>query len=100
MSDVVITDNTEAHRYEATLDGAVVGFASYRPESNRTVFTHTEVSPQAEGHGVGGELAKFALEDTIKQGKAIVPLCAFIAGYIQRHPAYLDAVPPKYRERL
>jgi hypothetical protein len=33
-----------------------------------------------------------ALDDLRARGLALVPLCPFVAGYIERHPGYADLV--------
>ena len=84
-----IIDNKPRHRYEAEVPGGTA-FAAYRMEDGAIVYTHTEVPEEAEGHGVGDALARFALEDAKARGLRVVPLCPFIASWIERHPAYKD----------
>jgi predicted GNAT family acetyltransferase len=93
MSTREIIDNTEESRYEIVVDGRRAGFAEYRlrPE-NRIVFTHTEVDGAYEGQGVGGALARGALDDARARGLAVVPMCPFIKGWIDKHPDYADLV--------
>lgn len=93
MSDVVITHEPEKSRYEAHLDGGLAGFAEYQLAEKLIVFTHTEVDPAYEGRGVGGALARFALDDVRTQGgRAVLPLCPFIKAWIAKHPDYADLV--------
>ena len=42
-------------------------------------------------------VAKKALADARRQGLAVVPLCPFIAHYIERHPEYEELVTAGYR---
>ena len=91
-SDVQTTDNAEAQRYEARVDGGLAGFAQYRVEGDRVVFTHTEVDDAYEGQGVGSSLARAALDDVRTSGRSVVPECEFIRGWIDKHPAYADLV--------
>jgi len=44
------------------------------------------VDDSCAGRGFGSRLAAAALEDARGQGLEIVPLCPFIAHYIERHP--------------
>lgn len=87
-----VTNNTDRSRYEILLDGKPAGFAEYRLDGQRTVFTHTEIDPAFEGKGLGSLLAKAALDDVRAAGRSVVPLCPFIKGYIDRHPEYKDLV--------
>ncbi len=90
---IVVTDATEARRYEARLKGALAGFLDYRRRSgNQIVLVHTEVDPAFEGRGVGGGLARFALEDARRRGLDVVPRCPFVVAFLKRHPEYQDVV--------
>jgi predicted GNAT family acetyltransferase len=91
MTDISVADNPDQHRYEATVDGVVAGFAQYKVKDGHVVFTHTEVDPAFEGQGVGSVLAREALDDVRAKGEYdVVALCPFIAAWIERHPAYQD----------
>lgn len=91
MSQVTIVDNPQRSRFEATIDGSLVGVAEYQLTDQLVVFTHTEVEPAYEGRHVGSALARFALDQIRARGthKALA-VCPFIKGYIARHPGYLD----------
>lgn len=95
-----VRDDPEAHRYVVTVDGEPAGFSEYRLRPGRVVFTHTVVEPAFEGRGVGNTLARTALDDVVRRGLMIVPLCPFIAAYLRRHPDYLDSVDADHREEL
>ena len=92
MTDVEITDNAARTRVEARLDGEVAGFAAYRDRPGVREFTHTEVDPAYEGRGVGGALARAALDEARARGLRVVPSCPFIRGWIAKHPDYADLV--------
>ena len=92
MDDIDVRDNTAASRFEALLDGGLAGFAEYHDRGGRRVFTHTEVDPAFEGRGIGGALARGALDATRAAGLGVVPLCPFIKAWIERHPDYADLV--------
>jgi predicted GNAT family acetyltransferase/glutaredoxin len=83
-----VADVPEANRYELRLDGRLVGLAAYRRTDDRITFTHTEVEESCSGRGYGSLLAAAALEDARSQALEVVPLCPFIARYIERHPEY------------
>lgn len=93
MSDVEVTDNPAQSRYEAHVNGELAGIAEYHLTKSSIVFTHTEVLPDFEGHGVGSELARYALDDVRAKGERdVVPVCPFIHGWIDDHPEYSDLV--------
>ncbi|QGN56716.1 GNAT family N-acetyltransferase [Nostocoides sp. HKS02] len=90
MADISVINSPARHRYEARIDGVLAGVALYREERDAVVFTHTEVMPAFEGHGVGGVLARGALDDVRHRGRRVVALCPFIAAWIAKHPRYQD----------
>ena len=93
MADVQVKKNDAAHRYEAFIDGELVGFAEYQLTDRLVVFTHTEVEDKCEGMGVGSALAREALDDVRRDGtREVVPLCPFIKSWIGHHPDYQDLV--------
>jgi predicted GNAT family acetyltransferase len=89
---VSIVENTGAARYEISVDGALAGFSTYRDRSGARVVLHTEVAPEFEGRGLGGELAQFVLDDIRSRGLQVVPRCPYIARYIKDHTEYADLV--------
>jgi hypothetical protein len=92
---MTVTDAPDRQRYEAHVGDVLAGFTRYTTEGAAVVFTHTEVEPQFEGEGVGSTLVAGALDDVRRQGRKVVPLCEFVAEYIQRHPdRYGDLVDP------
>lgn len=90
--DVSIKHNPQLQRFEARLDGELVGFAAYRPTSAVLTFTHTEVDPRYRGRGIGGVLIGAALDQVRADGGRIQPLCSFVADYVDQHPEYADLV--------
>jgi uncharacterized protein len=98
--DVEVSDNRPLNRYEARIGKVVAGFAVYRIEGDRTVFTHTVVGDDWEGHGVGSSLARYALDDVVAAGRAITPICPFIRAYITKHPQYVTSVDPEFQPQF
>ena len=90
--DISVIHNAEDARYEARLDGMLAGYVAYRVDGSTIVMTHTEVDPAREGQGIGSTLVSSALDDVRGRGLRVRPLCSFVRGYIERHPAYQDLV--------
>lgn len=84
--DVTVVRNDDKSRYDATVGGELAGFADFVDRGDVVVFPHTEVQPRWEGQGVGGQLARFALQDVVDRGRQISPRCSFIAHYVDQHP--------------
>ncbi|TDC62481.1 N-acetyltransferase [Actinomadura sp. GC306] len=87
-----ISDNAEQSRYEIRLDGELAGFVTYRKRDGKVSLDHTEVDPAFKGKGVGGSLARGVLDDLREKNLSVVPVCPFIAGWIDKHPDYRDMV--------
>lgn len=95
MANIEITRNDDGSRYEATVDGALAGFAEFALTEHAITFTHTEVDPVFEGQGVGSALARGALDDAIHRGdRRIKVVCPFIRAWVERHPDYQELLEP------
>jgi predicted GNAT family acetyltransferase len=95
-----VVDVPEQSRFEIRVDGTVAGFADYSRMGDRVIFRHTEVGDAYEGRGLGSKLAQGALDAARTAGEAVVPLCPFIASYIERHPEYQELVDEECLEYL
>lgn len=89
--DRAIRNNEEQHRFETSAAGDVA-FANYRVDGDRLVLTHTEVPIEAREQGIASDLAEFAFGYARSEGMKIVPQCAFMAKYADRHPEFADIV--------
>jgi predicted GNAT family acetyltransferase len=89
---VQVKDAPAASRYEVVVDGVVAGFTEYRLDEAGGIltFVHTETDPARAGQGLGSTLAAGALDDVRRRGLRVIAECEFIAGYLERHPAYQD----------
>jgi predicted GNAT family acetyltransferase len=84
-----ITDNTAESRLELQVEGRTA-VLEYIRRGEAVVYVHTGVPPELEGRGIGGQLAKFALDDARARGLKVVARCPYVAAYIERHPEYAD----------
>jgi predicted GNAT family acetyltransferase len=94
---IVVADAPERRRFEVTVDGEPAGFLVYRSRKGLLALIHTEVEDRFEGRGLGGRLARFALDQARAQGLAVLPFCPFVNAWMKRHPEYVDLVPSAYR---
>jgi uncharacterized protein len=89
QAPVTVSDDRERSRFEAMDEsGVVAGFATYRREEDRVVFTHTEVDDAFEGRGVGSVLVRTALDAVREEGLRVASECPFVTSYLERHPEY------------
>ena len=96
-----VVDAPDAGRWEVRDGERLVGIAQYvvvpgtGGHPDRAVFFHTEVRPEAEGHGLASRLARTALDATIAAGRVVVALCPYIRAWVARHPEpYAEHVVP------
>lgn len=85
MSDITVTRNDDASRYEIHVGEVLAGFAVFDRRPGTIRFVHTEIDPAFQGQGVAGQLAEQALTDAAASGDTIVPLCPYIAKYLRGH---------------
>lgn len=100
MADIPEVVNNEAeHRFELSLDGETA-VSVYRLVHGAIILEHTEVPKSFEGKGVASRLAKAAMQYARDHELQVIPLCPFMAAYMQKHPETHDLVHRLYRERL
>ena len=96
-AQIIVSDAPERERFEVTVDSELAGFLVYRSRKGLLALTHTEVEERFGGRGLGGRLARFALDQAREQSLAVLPFCPFVNEWIRRHPEYVDLVPDAYR---
>ena len=86
-----VINNVDFQRYEVQVEGKTA-YAAYQLRDTTLILDHTEVPTALGGRGIGGHLAKAALEDARTRGLRVDPRCSFIAAYIKKHPEYDELV--------
>lgn len=96
-ANATLVDNTQAKRFEYSVDGTLAAFEDYVLDGDTIAFNHTEaVAGAAPGSAAG--LVRGILEEAKARGLKVLPNCGYVAGYIRKHPAeYLDLVPADRR---
>ena len=94
IDDLNVEHNIEARRFEIHY-GDEMARLEYRLSGPAIVYTHTVVPLVLEGHGIAGRLAKEALDYARDRDLSVVPLCPYVADYIEKHPEYADLVAPE-----
>jgi len=85
MTDITVTRNDDASRYEIHHDGVLAGFAEFERRPGEFRFIHTEIDPAFRGKGLAGALAADAVADAAATGDVLVPYCPFIEKYLRTH---------------
>lgn len=84
--------NDAEGRYEAELADGGLAVLDVSVEGDRMLFLHTETPVEHRGQGIAGRLTRFALDDAVSRGLAVVPYCPFTAWFIGRNPEYREHV--------
>jgi predicted GNAT family acetyltransferase len=84
-----VFQNTEKNQFEVEgTDGMAT--LTYREAPDRITLLHTEVAPELAGKGLGGVLARGALDYARSTNRKVLVTCKFVKTYIARHPEYQD----------
>ncbi|MBP0448278.1 N-acetyltransferase [Kitasatospora sp. RG8] len=87
---VTVRDVEANSRFEAWAGDTLAGFAEYMRSDHLVAYPHTLVERAFEGQGVGGALARAALDDARRRGLPVLATCPFIKAWMLRHPEYAD----------
>ena len=88
MENYKLIDNVALHQYEFRIGDLIPRIEYIKTKNGEIYLTHPEVPSALEGKGVGSSLVRLALEDIERQQLRLVPLCPFVAGYVQKHPEW------------
>jgi predicted GNAT family acetyltransferase len=100
MESNEVVDNPDESRFEISVEGRRVGFLAYELADDVMTFTEIETVPEVAGRGLGLVLVRGALDAATAESLTVRPASAFVRDYIERHPTYLDLVPPDERARF
>lgn len=93
----------EPRRYEIRVGDATAGFTEFVDSGEQRIFFHTEIQEHFAGRGLAATLIRSALDDTITTGRRVVPMCPFVAGFLDRHDefeSFVDAVTPTAQQAV
>ena len=88
MEEYQLIDNNKDHQYELHVEKGIAKIEYIITKNEEIYLTHTEVPPAMEGKGIGSQLVEKALKNIEERKLTLVPLCPFVAGYIQKHPEW------------
>jgi len=80
-----IIRNQQASRFEL-VDAPERAHLNYHFADRRLTLVHTEAADEFEGQGIGSTLVRTALTYADEHDLAVVPVCPFVTGWLERHP--------------
>jgi uncharacterized protein len=95
-TSITVVHNLKAARFEAQLPEGLA-HADYRRVGDTLHMTHTEVPDAARGRGIAAAIVQAALDFADENRLRIVPMCAYVRGYMQRHPETHALLAPSAR---
>lgn len=83
-------------QFELIADGQVA-FLEFHIKEDKLYLTHTEVPAPLRSQGVAAELVKQVLGYARSNGLFVVPLCGYVAYYINNQPEWHDVLSEGYQ---
>jgi predicted GNAT family acetyltransferase len=99
----IVRNAPALHRFEIYEGDEIAGFAEYVDHEQQRIFHHTEIAEKFGGKGLASQLIKTALTETTNAGLRIVPVCPFVAKFIDKHDDFgseVDEVTPAVLAQL
>lgn len=73
-------------------DSEEMAALAYTPDGDVLTITHTEVSPELSGQGVGKQLVSEVVQYARNEGKTIDAQCPFAHSVIEKTPEFQDVL--------
>lgn len=82
-----LIDHKEKNRFEFQI-GQHVAVADYHINGNEISLPHVGVPKELEGQGIASALVLAVLKNIDARNLKLIPICPFVAAYVQRHPEW------------
>ncbi|MGR6091416.1 GNAT family N-acetyltransferase [Brevibacterium sp. CSND-B09] len=92
-----ITEDAAAKRFTVSHSGKVIGLVDYidreasaddTADGPVRIFTHTEVSPEWGGRGLGAKLVRYALETSAEEGLKFRTTCSYVQNFLVKNDEF------------
>lgn len=95
-SEAVFSINKSQNQFELEV-GEHTAFLEYYMEGDKMFMTHTEAPEELRGTGAAGNLVNQALQYVKDNSLIVVPLCSYVADYINEHPEWSTILSEGYQ---
>jgi len=85
-------DGEHKGRYVIRFGGHEAEMTYSKAGASRVIIDHTGVPDALRGRGLAALLVERGVADARREGKTVIPLCAFAKAYIARRPALQDVL--------
>ncbi|WP_396177708.1 GNAT family N-acetyltransferase [Flavobacterium sp.] len=92
MKVVKVSSN---NRFELEHNESIAFIEFDKIEPNILDLVHTEVPKEVAGNGVGSKLVEGALQYCKQNDLNVIPSCAFVKNFINKHPEWNDFISKK-----
>ena len=89
VDKLAVIHNPDENRFETWVDG-YPSKLDYIQDGKNFVITHVGVHPELRGQGIAGRIVQVSLEYARENSLRVIPMCAYAAAYIRRHPEYTE----------
>lgn len=89
LEKLPVTHNTVENQFETWIDG-YLSKLDYIQDGKNFVITHVGVHPTLRGQGIAGRIVQVSLEYARENSLRVIPMCAYAAAYMRRHPEYAE----------
>ncbi|AXG73399.1 N-acetyltransferase [Flavobacterium arcticum] len=86
-SEAIFSINEAQNQFELEIGEHTV-FLEYYMEGDKMLMTHTEAPQELRGTGAASNLVNQALQYAKNNSLVVVPLCSYVADYINKHPEW------------
>ncbi|OIQ21762.1 MAG: N-acetyltransferase [Flavobacterium sp. MedPE-SWcel] len=84
-SEATFRINESQNQFELEING-VIAFLEYYRVEDKIFVTHTEAPQELRGTGAASSLVSQTLQYVRDNKLTVVPLCSYVAKYIDNHP--------------
>lgn len=86
MTTTEFTNERDASRYTMRRDGEIVSALDYNDDGRTVSFTRAFTNLPFRGNGYAADLTAFAVDEAERAGRAVIPMCWYVADWFQEHP--------------
>lgn len=88
--------NESQSQFEMHIENQIA-FVEYYRDGNKIHLTHTEVPEPLQGKGIGSQLIEQTLQYIKKNHLVFIPLCSFVANYVNNKSQWHDILSEGYQ---